>query len=1180
MVAVDTRVPTPTEQTRRRRPPPRHAKQSDTARAFSLIRQYHGSNRPYVVGLLLLVLEAVTAILEPFPIAYALDFVTGRVPSLRERGFPAFLTNERVETIVLLGLAIILIAAVNKGADSLSEVFLARGGRELGYNIRVTMYDRLQKLSMAFHDKRRTGDVLTRVTGDVLVVEEFVVASVSNFVASALLLIGSFVALLLRSWQVALIAVVVVPALALVANHFSLRLKRFSKEQRAKEGDLASTAQEMLSSISLVQVYGRGASEERKFAQQSSSARDAILRTARLEATFSFIVAVLEAVGIAVVILVGARLVSSRALSAGDLIAFILLIQNMFKPIRRIIKQWNRVAGVYASVERVNDLLDRQPTVVDAPDARPAPPLEGVITFRDVSFAYQSLSEGADDTDDTGGRLALHGVSFRIPAGESVALVGHSGAGKSTIAQLLPRLYDPHVGAVLIDGHDIRSFTIESLRAQISMVLQETILLRGTVAENIAYGREGASPEEVVHAARLAGAHDFIMDMPDGYDTVLGERAATLSGGQRQRLAIARAFIRDAPILILDEPTTGLDAVSSSLVADSLHTLARDRSTLIVSHDLNLIRHVDRVLVMSAGQILEEGSPEDLLASGGLYAELYAHQFGEAVAASAAAVGGEPVREPAGADLVAEPETEVPEPADARAETRMFDTVLSRAVPLPATREQFLALTGWLPSIQLPSPDGDMDPFRSPALMRALPGLTEALSAAAMAPRLQRMLADDRELLGCSPGKAFVEPGDAATLQYRLEVRRRGGAAAEEQLVAGRVFPTVEAAQRWLARLEPLADQLAGRADLRGFVRPAVLVPELCLVLSAFPLDPELPGLVTATDPAALVQILGPLHTGSVPGLVLDDCHVEVVRYRRGSCVLRYELAWSLRPSRRSLKQVVYGKVYGDDRGRLVGPAVSALRHLQEAPGPALPFQVPRFQAYLPDLRLTLLESVSGAPLLPALIRAQTGTPAFPGLTAHEAVGACARVAAALHRSSIPVGSARTLADEIDAARAGVDAVAPLAPALAASLRRHLGAVGALGLDASGPLGVAHGDFDTSQVLFGGRSTSLVDFDTVCLAEPAFDLGRFTGHLAATVRRSPRHGEATPDRDGQLEGLFLREYLDASSTLDPDTLLPRVAAYRTVALVRLAVRSWCKLKPERLRPLLALLDEPTPIGVP
>ena len=405
----------------------------------------------------------------------------------------------------------------------------------------------------------------------------------------------------------------------------------------------------------------------------------------------------LESLGIAIVILVGARLVTSGSLSAGTLVAFILLIQNMFKPIRRIIKQWNKVASVYASVERVDELLDLRPTVVDTPDAVAAPPLRGEIEFRDVSFAYQSLSR--DDPEGAGARLALQSVSFRIAVNEVVALVGHSGAGKSTISQLLPRLYDPHAGAVLIDGHDIRRFTVDSLRLQMSMVLQETLLLRGTVAENIAYGREGATFEDVVTAAKQAAAHDFVMALPDGYDSVLGERAATLSGGQRQRLSVARAFIRNAPILILDEPTTGLDAESSALVAESLQTLARNRSTLIVSHDLNLIRKADRILVMSAGRILEEGSPDDLLASGGLYADLYARQFGEAVAAAGGGTAGGADR--CGVRARSRPEHRTaPQPMD----TPAFGTALLTAVvPRPASRQEFLALTGWIPTARRPA---------------------------------------------------------------------------------------------------------------------------------------------------------------------------------------------------------------------------------------------------------------------------------------------------------------------------------------------------------------------------------------------------------------------------------------------------------------------------------------------
>ena len=636
MVAIDTRVDAPPERARRRRAP-RHAKRSDTARAFALIRRYHGSNRPYVVGLLLLVLEAATAVLEPFPIAYALDFVTGREPNLRDRGFPAFLTDERVETILLLGIAIILIAAVNKGADSLSEVFLARGGRELGYNIRVTMYDRLQKLSMAFHDKRRTGDVLTRVTGDVLVVEEFIVASLSNFVASALLLVGSFVALLLRSWQVAIIAAVVVPVLALVANWFSLRLKRFSKEQRAKEGDLASTAQEMLSSIRLVQSYGRGHVDLENFSRQSDESMRASLRIATVQAQFSFAIAVFEGLTIAGVLWLSFWLVEGGVISPGTLVLFVLLIQNMFKPSRKIVSEWYKVGKLIASTERIAELLERQPTVEDTLLSTPAPRLAGRLSFSDVVFSYRSEaaeSEAESETATATGRRAdqrtvLRGISFTADPGEVVALVGPSGAGKSTIAQLVPRLYDPDSGVVAIDGTDVREFTLASLRSQVSLVLQETLLLTGTVAENIAYGIDDPDPQRIERAARLAQAHEFIEQLPLGYATVLGERASTLSGGQRQRLAIARAFIREAPVLVLDEPTTGLDPEASAQVIEALRTLIEGTTTIIISHDIDLVRCADRILVLDDGRTALLDEPAVLARSPGAFADLFGDVGGE-----------------------------------------------------------------------------------------------------------------------------------------------------------------------------------------------------------------------------------------------------------------------------------------------------------------------------------------------------------------------------------------------------------------------------------------------------------------------------------------------------------------------------------------------------------------------
>lgn len=601
----------------------------DVRRAYRLIRTHHGSNLPYVLAFVMLVLEALTAVLEPIPVSYAVDLVTDREPPLREFDWwPGWTLMESptAEAVFLVGLAIIGIAAVNKGADSLAEVFIARGGRELGYNVRVTMYDRLQKLSMAFHDKRRTGDVLTRVTGDVLVVEEFIVASLSNIVASFLLLTGSFAVLFIKSKEVALIAIVVVPTLALVANYFSVRLKKVSKEQRSKEGDLASTAQEMLNSIRLVQSYGRGHVDLKRFSRQSDQSMRASLKIATIQAQFSFVIAVFEGLTIAAVVWLGYYLITQEVITAGVLVLFVLLIQNMFKPSRKIVSEWYKIGKLLASTERIEELLEREPAVNDAPDARTAPRLSGRLSFEDVTFAYHPEFENPGEGR---ARTVLHDISFETAPGEVVALIGPSGAGKSSIAQLVPRLYDPDSGTVRIDGIDVRELTLASLRSQVSLVLQETMLLTGTVAENIAYGIDDPTAEQIEHAARLAHAHDFITAMPDGYQTVLGEKGATLSGGQRQRLAIARAFIRQAPVLVLDEPTTGLDPQSSAQVIEALRTLMHGTSTLIISHDLDLIRCADRILVLDQGRIVQEGTPGELARQDGPYADLFVKSGGE-----------------------------------------------------------------------------------------------------------------------------------------------------------------------------------------------------------------------------------------------------------------------------------------------------------------------------------------------------------------------------------------------------------------------------------------------------------------------------------------------------------------------------------------------------------------------
>ena len=592
-----------------------------------LYRFTAGHRRWFVAAFLMLVVEAFASVLRVYPIGYLIDFLEGKRPPL---WFP-WIASPQYRTIALLTTAIIVFAALDSLGDSLAEIFLARGGRSLGYAMRVMLYSHLQRLSLAFHNRQRTGDVVRRVTSDVEQVEAFIIASLSDIAGSVLLLIGTLAFLLFHSWEVMVLAVLVVPVLSLVANYFYRRITATARLQRAREADLASAAHEMLTAVPVVKTFGRSDYEEQRFAEDSRKAMAAALDSAGLEARFSWIFHVFEALSISAVVWLGMWLVDRGALSVGTLVLFVILIQNMFRPTRKLIKQWAAIGKVRASVERVAEVLARSPSVHDMPGAVEAPAFRGEVEFRHVSFTYQPDPEDAASATpaDLQARPALDDVSFRVRPGEVVALVGPSGAGKSTIAQLVPRLYDPQAGEVRIDGHDIRDFTLDSLRRQISLELQETILFRGSVAHNIGYGRDGATREEIVAAAVRANAHEFIARMPDGYDTELSERATNLSGGQRQRIAIARALVRDAPILILDEPTTGLDAESAHLVLQGLHELMKGRTTIIITHVPHLIQRADRIVVIREATVEQTGSHAELLRAGGLYASLHARLLGE-----------------------------------------------------------------------------------------------------------------------------------------------------------------------------------------------------------------------------------------------------------------------------------------------------------------------------------------------------------------------------------------------------------------------------------------------------------------------------------------------------------------------------------------------------------------------
>ena len=414
------------------------------------------------------------------------------------------------------------------------------------------------------------------------------------------------------------------PVLAFVSNGFATRIKAASKQQRAREGDVASHAQEMLTSIGVIQTYGRGAYERERFSRYSDKAMQSALRAARLESGFGFVVTVMQALCIVGVVWLGVWLVDRGNSTVGDVILYILLITNMFKPTKRIIKEWNTIGKIFASVERIEELLDREPTVRDEPGAVEAPPLAGRIEFRDVSFAYQ-LEPGPDGQ---GPRLALDGLSFMVQPGQTVALVGHSGQASPPSPSSCHGCTTPTPARSCSTGTTCASSPCCRCAARSAWCSRRPSCSPARWPTTSPTAGLEASREEIVEAARKANAHEFIQRLPDGYDTELNEQSANLSGGQRQRLAIARSFIRETPILILDEPTTGLDAESTQLVLDALHKLVEGKTAIVISHDLNLIRKADQILVMSAGQVVQHGTHAELIEEKGLYATLHNRQFG------------------------------------------------------------------------------------------------------------------------------------------------------------------------------------------------------------------------------------------------------------------------------------------------------------------------------------------------------------------------------------------------------------------------------------------------------------------------------------------------------------------------------------------------------------------------
>jgi subfamily B ATP-binding cassette protein MsbA len=561
--------------------------------------------------------EAATDLLEPWPLKIVFDYVFGakHMPSWMSRVLSATFGLDKVSILHFAVLAVIVIAVVGALSAYAEKYLTTSVGQWVMHDLRRVLYHHIQRLSLAYHDRKPTGDLISTVTADIDAIQDFISQALLGIVVNVLTLVGMLLVMFYLNWRFTLIALSITPFLFAVVYIYTRRIKQASRALRKKEGEVVSVVAEVLSSMRVVKAFAREDYEEARLSQQSLENVEVALRARSLKAKLSPAVQIIVAIGTCLVLWYGVNLVLSGQMTAGSLLVFLLYLGKMYKPMRDLSKMTDTMSKAAVGYERIHEVIETEREIRNAPGAKAAPHFKGEIEFDHVHFAYDK------------GYVTLRDINLKVEPGQLAALVGPTGAGKTTIVNLIGRSYDPQKGIVKIDGQDVRSYKLKSLRRQISFVLQDTILFRAPVWQNIAYGRPEASREEILRAAELANADEFIRNMPQQYDTMIGEKGVNLSGGQRQRIAIARAISRDAPILILDEPTSALDAKSEELVFEALGRLMAGRTTIVIAHRLATVRRADVIFVIDNGTVVERGTHEALLHAGGLYSHLYEIQF-------------------------------------------------------------------------------------------------------------------------------------------------------------------------------------------------------------------------------------------------------------------------------------------------------------------------------------------------------------------------------------------------------------------------------------------------------------------------------------------------------------------------------------------------------------------------